>query len=123
MKPFTLAILGICLLVFSGCYTAPRSAFVPPVGILFTDYKAPLLVKYDDAAVSRNSGDAAASFGRVPLIAGGAISFAWDDCSLATAAKNGRFNRIGSADYEFFNVLGVYAKTTVRVYNVPKVEN
>lgn len=119
MKPIPWVMLGIGLLVFSGCYTAPKSGFVPPPGILFTDYKAPLLVNYDDATVSRNSGDASESFVRIPFVAGGILSFAWDDCSLNAAVKEGRISRVGSADYSFFNVLGVYAKTTVHVYESP----
>ena len=116
MKTITLAMLGISLLLFSGC-VAPQSEFVPPGGALFADYKAPLLVHFDDAAVSRNSGDAAASYFYDPLLT--RMSFAWDDCSLDAAVKNGQFNKVGSADYSFFNVLGIYAKTTVHVYEVP----
>lgn len=118
MKTITLAMLGIGLMVFSGC-VAPQSEFVPPGGALFADYKAPLLVHYNDAAVSRNSGNAAASYVHVPIVAGGLLEFAWDDCSLDAAVKNGQFNKVGSADYSFFNVLGVYAKTTVHVYEAP----
>lgn len=116
MKTITLAMLGIGLLVFSGC-ASPKSAFVPPGGILFTSYKAPLLVSYDDAAVSGNSGEASASYFYDPFLT--RLSFAWDDCSLDAATQDGRFNRVGSADYSFFNVLGVYAKTTVHVYEAP----
>ena len=117
MKTITLAMLGIGLLVFSGC-VAPKSAFVPPGGALFTSYKAPLLVHYDNAAVSQNSGEASADYAYVPFTYG-FLSFAWNDCSLDTAVKNGKFSRIGSADYSFFSVLGVYAKTTVHVYESP----
>ncbi len=118
MKTITLAMLGIGLMVFSGC-VAPKSEFVPPGGALFAYYKAPLLVYFDDAAVSRNSGDASASYFHDPIFTG--LDFAWDGCSLDTAVQNGQFNRVGSADYSFFNVLGIYAKTTVHVYEAPVV--
>jgi hypothetical protein len=49
------------------------------------------------------------------------LSFAWNDCSLDAAVKDGKFNRVGSADYSFFSVLGIYAKTTVHVYEAPAV--
>jgi hypothetical protein len=118
MKTITLAMLGIGLLVFSGC-ASPKSAFVPPGGVLFTDYKAPLLVTYDNAPVSSNSGDASAEYVHVPLLLGGLIEFAWNDCSLNSAVSEGRFTKVGSADYSFFSVLGVYAKTTVHVHEAP----
>ena len=117
MKTITLAMLGIGLLVFSGC-ASPKSDFVPPGGALFASYKAPLLVRYDDAAVSSRGGDASAKYAYVPFTYG-MLSFAWDDCSLDTAVKDGRFNRVGTADYSFFSVLGIYAKTTVHVYEDP----
>ena len=119
MKTITLAMLGIGLLVFSGC-ASPRADFVPPDGILFTSYKAPLLVNFDDAAVSKNSGDASAEYACVPATYG-MLSFAWNDSSLDTAVKEGKFSRVGSADYSFFSVLGIYAKTTVHVYEAPGV--
>lgn len=118
MKTITLAMLGIGLLVFSGC-ASPKSAFVPPGGALYTNYKAPLLVSYDEAAVSRNSGEAFASYFYEPFLT--KLSFAWNDCSLDAAVKDGKFSRVGSADYSFFSVLGIYAKTTVHVYEAPDI--
>jgi hypothetical protein len=119
MKTVTLAMLGIGLLVFSGC-ASPQSEFVPPGGVLFTSYKAPLLVHYDNAPVSKNSGDASADYFHVPFTYG-LLKFAWDDCSLDAAVKEGCFTRVGSADYSFFSILGIYAKTTVHVYEAPSV--
>jgi len=110
--------LSIGLLVFSGC-VSPKSAFVPPEGILFTSYKAPLLVSYDNAAVSQNSGEASASYFHDWVLTG--LDFAWNDCSLDTAVQDGRFSRVGSADYSFFSILGIYAQTTVHVYEAPSV--
>ena len=45
----------------------------------------------------------------------GALSFAWDDASVKTAAAKGGVGKVQYADYEFFNVIGVYQKTTVVV--------
>ncbi|MFA7256907.1 MAG: TRL domain-containing protein [Kiritimatiellales bacterium] len=120
MKTITLAMLGIGLMVFSGC-ASPKSAFVPPIGGLYTNYKAPLLTTYDDASVSGNSGDASAEYIHVPLLLGGLFEFAFGDCSLDAAVSDGRFTHVGAADYEFFSVLGVYARTTVHVYEAPAV--
>ena len=120
MKIITLAMLGISLLVFSGC-ASPESAFVPPGGILFTDYKAPLLVTYDDAKVSRNRGEASASYFHEWVFTD--IDLAWGDCSLDAAVQDGRFDRVGSADYSFLNILGFYTKTTVHVYEEPTISS
>ena len=116
MKQTTLAFLGLGLLVLCGC-VGPRSEFAPPPGI-FASYKAPLLINYDKAAVSRESGNASTEYFCMPFTYG-LLRFAWDDCSLDTAAENGRFNKVGTADYEFLNILGIYAKTTVHVYETP----
>lgn len=118
MKTITQAMLGISLLVFFGCMS-PKSAFVPPSGVLFTSYKAPLLVSYDDAAVSRHGGEASASYFHDWVLTG--LDFAWNDCSLNEAVKEGRFTRVGSADYSFLSILGIYAQTTVHVYEAPLV--
>ncbi|MEI7851395.1 MAG: TRL domain-containing protein [Kiritimatiellales bacterium] len=118
MKTIILAMLGIGLLVFSGC-VAPKSEFVPPGGALFTSYKAPLLISYDDAAVSQHSGEASASYFHDWVLTG--LDLAWNDCSLNTAVQDGRFTRVGSADYSFFSILGIYAQTTVHVYEAPSV--
>jgi len=116
MKANTMAMLGISLLVIAGC-AAPKSAFVPPGGILFTSYKAPLLVSYDDAKVSTKCGDASANYFHDFLLTG--LSFAWNDCSLDAAVAEGELKKVGAADYSFFSILGIYAKTTVHVYEVP----
>ena len=117
MKQTTLAILGISLLVLCGC-VAPKSEFAPPSGGLFSNYKAPLLIDYDKASINQRSGDASTEYIHDILLTGLACS--WDDCSIDTAARNGRFTRVGAADFEFFTVLGVYAKTTVHVYEAPQ---
>lgn len=118
MKTTILAVLATSLFLFSGC-VAPKTAFVPPPGGIYTNYKAPLIVDYDETALGSNSGNASTEYLHVPFILGGLLQFAWDDCSLDAAVKNGRISRAGVADYEFFSVLGVYAKTTVHVYEAP----
>ncbi|MFA5206696.1 MAG: hypothetical protein WC708_20040, partial [Lentisphaeria bacterium] len=47
------AVAGASLL--SGCLTAP---FEPPMGMVFSDVKAPLMVDYDKTQVSPRSGQA-----------------------------------------------------------------
>ncbi len=115
MKQTTLALFGLGLLVLCGC-VGPRSEFSPPPGI-FANYKAPLMLNYDESAVSPRGGAASAEYFHDILLTG--LDFGWGDCSILKATRNGRVNRIGTADYEFLNILGIYAKTTVHVYEAP----
>lgn len=93
-------------LAFSGCISAP---FVPPVGMAFTQIKAPLdLDNANTPASCPKRGKAAAS-----CVLG---LFAFGDASTAEAARDGGLKTIQHADYEFFNILGIYQKTTVVVY-------
>ncbi|MEN9360657.1 MAG: hypothetical protein RL095_2192 [Verrucomicrobiota bacterium] len=88
----------------ASCVTAP---FVPPVGAAYADIKAPLDLDYKDTAVTTKTGRAEA-FCILGLVS-------WGDCSTKTAAAKGQLKTISNADYEFFNVIGVYQKTTVVV--------
>jgi len=116
MRITTLALLGLSLLVLTGC-VAPKSEFSPAPGI-FASYKAPLLLNYDETPVRGRKGTAETEYFHDILLTG--LDFAWNDCSIKMASNNGHLNKIGSADYEFLNILGIYAKTTVHVYEAPK---
>jgi len=116
MKQTTLALFGLSLLVLCGC-VMPESEFAPPPGGLFSNYKAPLLINYDKVAVGRRSSNASAKYVHDILLT--RLDFSWADCSIDAAADNGRFSRVGIADYEFLNVFGIYAKTTVHVHEAP----
>ncbi len=88
----------------ASCISAP---FVPPIGAAYADVKAPLDVDFKDTAVTSKTGRAEA-FCILGLVS-------WGDCSTKTAAAKGALKTISHADYEFFNVIGVYQKTTVVV--------
>jgi hypothetical protein len=113
----TFFLLGFAILLMSGCIAPPRAEFRPPEGFVFSNYKAPLLVDYDNAKVSTQRGDASASAFHDILITG--MSFGWGDCSTDAAVKDGRLNRIGAADYEYLSFCRIFGKTTVHVYEVP----
>lgn len=113
----TLLLGGISVLLLSGCISPPKAEFAPPEGILFSNYKAPLLVDYDNAKVSGYTGKASCSAFHDIIFTG--MSFAWGDCSLDAANQNGRLNRIGAADYEYLSILRVFGKTTVHAYQAP----
>jgi hypothetical protein len=89
----------------TGCLVAP---VVPPTGWVFTSYKAPLDYDQNNSAVGSRSGRSE-TFSILWLVALG-------DASIKTAASNGSLTTITGADYEYFNVLGVYQKYTTIVH-------
>ena len=97
-----LAVLGSTLM---GCLAAP---VVPPYGIAYTNFKAPLDVDYDPTSVAGKSG-----YAQTESVLG---LVAWGDASARTAADDAHLKTIDGADYEYFNVLGVYQKFTTIVY-------
>lgn len=98
--------LAIVMLLLTGCTTAP---FMPSVGALYSDTKAPLSLEYNNTDMGRKVGQASAhSF--IGL-------FAFGDASVQSAAKDGNIKVIKHTDYEFTNVFfGLFTKTTVYVY-------
>lgn len=104
-KLLSFTILAGMLLTLAGCYCTPVK---PPIGAIFNDTYAPLDANYNKTAVTTKSGVA-----RSESILG-AVS--WGDCSTQAAAKAGGITTIESADYHFYNVMGVYQKFEVIVY-------
>lgn len=105
MKFASLVLLCGLLSILGGCYLAP---VVPPVGIAYANVTAPL----DPDTAGSPCG------GKVGVSTSYSIAslFAWGDCGLAAAAKNGKLSKMDYADYQFLNVLGVYQQFTLRVY-------
>ena len=98
----TLAI-GIGLTIgCAGCLMAP---FQPPTGFV-TSYRAPLSTEGNWKSGSKTG--EASSVNIIGLVAVG-------DCSINAAMHNGGLKTASFADYEYFNVLGLYQKATVRV--------
>jgi hypothetical protein len=88
-------------IVLTGCLTAP---VMPPPGFVYTSYKAPLDYDSQQSPIGSRVGTA-----ETKSILG---LVAWGDGSYRTAAENGKINTVHGADYEYFNVLGVYQKYT-----------
>ena len=103
----SLMLAGI-LSVATGCagfYVAP---VIPPPGLLYSEYSAPIDVDANPSRRGKKVGRAyTESF--AGLLARG-------DASVYRAARNGGISTIRSIDYEFVNYLGLYSKFTVVVY-------
>lgn len=100
------ALIAIATLSLVGCVRAP---FVPPQGMAFSQTSAPLDVDYNNtqlAGMKKGSAEVNTILGLVAI----------GDASSKAAAENGGISTIVHADYDYFNVLGVYQRTTVTVY-------
>jgi hypothetical protein len=99
MKMLVIAFVACALF---GCVAAP---VVPPLGIVYTDVRAPLVPA---GVVGSKRGTAS-----VIAILG---LFSWGDGGIRRAAANGNIQEVKLVDYEFKNVLGVYQRYTTVAY-------
>ena len=95
--------VGLCVGMV-GCYTAP---VMPPSGWVYSEIQAPLDLNLEKTSLGK-SGEASTTC-ILGLVATG-------DCSVQAAANSAGLTTINHADYEYYNILGVYQKFTVRVY-------
>lgn len=98
----------VCCALLAGCAGMGRAPVMPPQGIGFTDYTAPLDIDLDKTALGTKRGEASSS-SILGLIATG-------DASIQAAARNGQINTINHADYRLLSILGLYTKYTTVVY-------
>ena len=98
-------VVSAALVALSGCMKAP---VMPPWGMIYNSYMAPLSYEGKGLPVGNKSGTASTEsiLGMV----------AWGDGSLKTAAANGKLTKVNHIDYEYFNVLGVYQCYTTVAY-------
>jgi len=87
-----------------GC-TNMSAPVMPPSGLIYQNISAPLDVDMEETKAPSKSGRAS-SYSILWL-------FAWGDCSIATAAKDGDIKIIETADYEYTNFLGIYQSFTL----------
>ncbi|HNT36758.1 MAG TPA: TRL domain-containing protein [bacterium] len=95
----------VVVLLCSGCFIAP---VVPPVGIGFSSFKAPLDVENSQTTVSARRGEASS----VCVL----FLFSFGEAGIEDAARAGGLRVVNHADYEYLNVLGIFQKYTTIVY-------
>ena len=107
MRSFCLlscGVLACCL--FGGCMTAP---VVPPIGWIYTEYKAPLDVDAQSNPVGPKNGESSM---RCIL---GLVSVG--DASLEAAIKDGGIKRVDAIDYRYENIVfGIVQRYTTIVH-------
>ena len=107
--------VAVCLLCLSlGCsfYKAP---VMPPPGLIFAHYRAPLMVNFKGVDLGSKVGQAKSQHLYViPLWS--PFSIAWGDEAIRQAAQNGGITTVKGADYEFMSVLGFYVEMITYAY-------
>jgi hypothetical protein len=94
-------------------HTAP---VIPPPGFIFSQVRAPLSTNYHNTPANPGKmGESRSLYIWIPIA--GMLSFAWmEDTSLAAASRAGGLTEIEYADYEIFNVLGIFQQFTITAY-------
>lgn len=106
-----IAVLGVAAAALTGC-GAPMffAPVMPPQAGMVTSFRAPLDTDFDATPVAANGPRGRASV--VNIL--GIVSFG--DCGAQKAAEQGRIVKITHADYDYFNLMGIYQKFTTIVY-------
>lgn len=113
--PVKLAAILSILFLSTGC-VGIDAPFKPPLGLLYTDIKAPL--KTDMKGTNFNTNDGKA---QTVTFQYGIWSFSVGDSSAKAAMMNAYIDQADYADYEYINVLfGLYESVTVITYGENK---
>ena len=111
-------LMGLALTAFiftSGCAAVQyKTPVKPPLGILFSEYAAPLTVNFNETPALKKVSTSCTSQIFDPFFT--QMSIAWDDAAIGQIAKEGGLNEVAYADYEFKSILGVFNTFTVNVY-------
>jgi hypothetical protein len=107
VKRSAAVLASFLLFTLTGCvgYGAP---VVPPGGFLYSTVQAPIDIDADATQLGTKQGRSTSS-----TILG---LIAWGDASTRAAAEAGGVTTIRHVDYEYTNVLSVYATFTTVVY-------
>ena len=100
-----------------GCAASYQADVVPPGGALFAQIKAPLTTSFNGNATGAGTSKtsrSATKFVNIPI--GGSWTFSWDEAAIGKIAADAGMTSVSYADYEFFNILGLWETFTVNVY-------
>lgn len=117
-----LLVLGPVLLAV-GCAHTPMDGYgaggyevapvMPPPGWIFQETQAPLSTDFNNTeGQPPRMGESRSRYLWIPFV--GFLSFAWmDQASVGNSMANGGLTQVDYADYQLFNVLGIYKEFTV----------
>ncbi len=115
MQRIAVLLAGCLLLTLSGCAMMYQAPVQPPPGALFAQIQAPLTVNFEATEVDGGkTGSDTHQYILIPFLW---QSIAWSEpASIEAAGRNGGLTRIDYADYEMFNVLGIYTRMTITAH-------
>ena len=104
-------LLALFVVAIGGCraYNAP---VMPPRGMLLTQFTAPITTDFGDTPVGKVKGQASAHYLWTVLFP----SIAWGEAGIEEAARSQNIKTVYYAEYSYLEVLGLYARMTVKVY-------
>jgi len=105
-----LAILFV-MLFLQGCVSAPEAPFRPPIGIIYTNVKAPLFMDANKTRLASIEGMAPSTHVAVYW-----FRFTLGDSGLRKAMKDGSLEEAAYADYEWMSILGMFGRLEVHAY-------
>lgn len=97
----------VCALL-TGCAGIMTAPVAFGFATIFTDYTAPLDLDADPTVIMEKKGEASLENILGLVIVG--------DASIAAAADEGGITKVHHIDYNYRNILGIYAKYTTIVY-------
>ncbi len=104
-----IVLLAAVLAACSGCFRW-NTPVRPPIGVLYTHYKAPLTPDASNFLVAGPTGKSYTMAIREPYFTGQGV--AWADAAIDKAAREGGLKHVAYADYEFLQVLSIYSVFT-----------
>ena len=108
-----LAAMGALCFMTLSCAAVPDALVVPPPGVIFSHFHAPLTTQIDNPSPTTKSGTSESTFIREPFLG---TSYSWGDVSIEAAAADGGVTEVVRADYEFLQVLGFFGVMRVTVH-------
>lgn len=129
----TLLAVGMVVVLSSGCLVSPINAPVsnpygaiqasyipaspvlPPWGILYTDYKAPLTINFDKTPVASGA-PRTYEVKRIGIPFYQYLSVAWGDTNVGDLGLASGFGKVHYIDQEYLNILTVYQVHRFNVY-------
>ncbi|MFC1736864.1 TRL domain-containing protein [Candidatus Hydrogenedentota bacterium] len=127
----TIVLAIILALAANGCFSthySPVKPYPPAIQLptpapelsfqLYRHVRAPLTVDFDDTPTGTKHGKSSGSvyLDLILLDSSGHQTVVGGDCNIENAAKNGEISEVFYAEYEYFNLLGLFARYSVHVY-------
>ena len=99
-----------------GCGPSLNASVIPPRGLLYTNFKAPLTINFKDTNMGEKQGVKKTTLINIPtfyLPVQVPLDFDFGKVGLKETAEKADMKSIDYIDYEYTNILGVYKSLEV----------